>query len=93
MGYFGSFLLVFKTAVATSVQGRRHRKKFYSQSLPNKQFFPPINVITNTMDSTNFNGTSEKFLQWFKSLPGATFSDDIKIVDLRDRNAGRGISK
>ncbi|KAJ4135170.1 Ribosomal lysine N-methyltransferase 4 [Fusarium equiseti] len=43
------------------------------------------------MDSTNFNGTSEKFLQWFKSLPGATFSDDIKIVDLRDRNAGRGI--
>jgi hypothetical protein len=45
------------------------------------------------MDSTNFNGTSEKFLQWFKSLPGATFSDDIKIVDLRDRNAGRGISK
>ncbi|KAI5461715.1 SET domain protein [Mariannaea sp. PMI_226] len=31
------------------------------------------------------------FLQWFKSLPGATFSDAIKIVDLRDRNAGRGI--
>ncbi|RBR25107.1 uncharacterized protein FIESC28_02015 [Fusarium coffeatum] len=43
------------------------------------------------MDSTNFNGTSEKFLQWFRSLPGATFSEDIKIVDLRDRNAGRGI--
>ncbi|KAH7165642.1 UV-endonuclease UvdE-domain-containing protein [Dactylonectria macrodidyma] len=32
-----------------------------------------------------------KFLQWFQSLPGATFSDAIKIVDLRDRNAGRGI--
>jgi hypothetical protein len=45
------------------------------------------------MNSTNFDGTSEKFLQWFKSLPGSAFSDDIKIVDLRDRNAGRGISK
>ncbi|KAF9771541.1 hypothetical protein IL306_010804 [Fusarium sp. DS 682] len=45
------------------------------------------------MDSTNFDGTSERFLHWFKSLPDATFSDAIKIVDLRDRNAGRGISK
>ncbi|KAF5580208.1 ribosomal n-lysine methyltransferase 4 [Fusarium pseudoanthophilum] len=45
------------------------------------------------MASTNFDGTSESFLQWFKSLPGATFSDAIKIVDLRDRNAGRGISR
>ncbi|KAF5021606.1 hypothetical protein F66182_6353 [Fusarium sp. NRRL 66182] len=43
------------------------------------------------MDSTSFNVASEKFLLWFKSLPGATFSDAIKIVDLRDRNAGRGI--
>ncbi|KAK2672529.1 hypothetical protein RAB80_012608 [Fusarium oxysporum f. sp. vasinfectum] len=43
------------------------------------------------MGSTNFDGTSESFLRWFKSLPGATFSDAIKIVDLRDRNAGRGI--
>ncbi|KAM0549818.1 hypothetical protein ACHAPJ_009257 [Fusarium lateritium] len=43
------------------------------------------------MDSPDFNGTSEKFLLWFKSLQGATFSDAIKIVDLRGRNAGRGI--
>ncbi|KAI1044562.1 hypothetical protein LB505_010384 [Fusarium chuoi] len=43
------------------------------------------------MGSTNFDGTSESFLHWFKSLPDATFSDAIKIVDLRDRNAGRGI--
>ncbi|KAJ4251929.1 Ribosomal lysine N-methyltransferase 4 [Fusarium torreyae] len=43
------------------------------------------------MDSPDFNGTSEKFLHWFKSLPGATFSDAIKIDDLRGRNAGRGI--
>ncbi|KAF5690099.1 ribosomal n-lysine methyltransferase 4 [Fusarium circinatum] len=45
------------------------------------------------MGSTNFNGASESFLHWFKSLPDATFSDAIKIVDLRDRNAGRGISR
>ncbi|UPK93417.1 hypothetical protein LCI18_004352 [Fusarium solani-melongenae] len=43
------------------------------------------------MDSESFNTGSEKFLLWFKSLPGASFSDAIKIVDLRDRNAGRGI--
>ncbi|KAM6519147.1 N-lysine methyltransferase setd6 [Fusarium falciforme] len=43
------------------------------------------------MDSESFNAGSEKFLLWFKSLPGASFSDAIKIVDLRDRNAGRGI--
>ncbi|SPJ80208.1 related to RMS1 - regulatory protein [Fusarium torulosum] len=43
------------------------------------------------MNSTNFDGTSERFLDWFKSLQNATFSDAIKIVDLRDRNAGRGI--
>ncbi|KAL6362391.1 hypothetical protein LRP88_03670 [Fusarium phalaenopsidis] len=41
------------------------------------------------MDSESFNTGSEKFLLWFKSLPGASFSDAIKIVDLRDRNAGR----
>ncbi|KAJ4321275.1 N-lysine methyltransferase setd6 [Fusarium piperis] len=43
------------------------------------------------MDSESFNAGSEKFLLWFKSLPGVSFSDAIKIVDLRDRNAGRGI--
>ncbi|KAJ4249548.1 N-lysine methyltransferase setd6 [Fusarium falciforme] len=43
------------------------------------------------MDSESFNAGSEKFLLWFKSLPGTSFSDAIKIVDLRDRNAGRGI--
>lgn len=44
------------------------------------------------MSSTDFNQASEKFLAWFKALEGATFSDAIKIVDLRDRGAGRGIS-
>ncbi|KAF4970855.1 hypothetical protein FSARC_2221 [Fusarium sarcochroum] len=43
------------------------------------------------MDSSNFNGTSERFLVWFKLLSGATFSNAIEIADLRDRNAGRGI--
>ncbi|QKD58089.2 UV-endonuclease UvdE-domain-containing protein [Fusarium oxysporum Fo47] len=50
-----------------------------------------IEVPEKIMGSTNFDGTSESFLRWFKSLPDATFSDAIKIVDLRDRNAGRGI--
>lgn len=45
------------------------------------------------MNANSFNEASEKFLQWFTALPGAQFSDAIKIVDLRDRNAGRGMSK
>nr|XP_036577657.1 set domain protein [Colletotrichum truncatum]KAF6784691.1 set domain protein [Colletotrichum truncatum] len=38
-----------------------------------------------------FQTKSQSFLAWFKSLPGATFHDDIQIVDLRGQNAGRGI--
>lgn len=40
-----------------------------------------------------FQTKSQGFLAWFKSLPGATFHNDIEIVDLRGQNAGRGISK
>jgi hypothetical protein len=39
----------------------------------------------------NFQSRSGQFLQWFKQQAGATFHNDIEIVDLRDRNAGRGI--
>ncbi|KAF6823205.1 set domain protein [Colletotrichum musicola] len=39
----------------------------------------------------DFQAKSQSFLAWFKSLPGATFHDDIEIVDLRGQNAGRGI--
>jgi hypothetical protein len=41
---------------------------------------------------TIFNGASGKFLHWFKFPLRATFPDAIKIVDLRDHNAGYGIS-
>lgn len=39
----------------------------------------------------NFEGQSENFLSWFCSQPGATFHPNLKLVDLRSRNAGRGI--
>lgn len=39
----------------------------------------------------DFNSQSQQFLAWFKSLPGATFHEAIQLVDLRDRQAGRGI--
>ena len=45
------------------------------------------------MSLADFETRTEAFLKWFKDLPGATFSDSIQIVDLRSRNAGRGISK
>ncbi|KAH8895506.1 SET domain-containing protein [Thozetella sp. PMI_491] len=44
-----------------------------------------------TMATANFDQQSQSFLDWFKSLPGATFRDDIIITDLRHRQAGRGI--
>ncbi|OAA41798.1 SET domain protein [Metarhizium rileyi] len=43
------------------------------------------------MQEGDFTATTAAFLQWFKALPGATFSDAIDIVDLRFRDAGRGI--
>lgn len=44
------------------------------------------------MASEDFAAKTAAFLQWFKALPGATFSDSVEIVDLRSRDAGRGIS-
>lgn len=46
-----------------------------------------------TMTGDDFGNQSQAFLDWFKSLPGATFHPDITLVDLRDRGAGRGVGK
>jgi UV DNA damage endonuclease len=43
------------------------------------------------MSANGFDGSTKAFLEWFKSLPGSTFSEHIEISDLRGRNAGRGI--
>jgi len=43
------------------------------------------------MSSAEFENVSANFLKWFTSQPGTTFNSALKIVDLRDRNAGRGI--
>jgi hypothetical protein len=45
------------------------------------------------MADADFEQRTRAFLGWFKSLPGATFHKDIQVVDLRPRNAGRGISE
>lgn len=41
----------------------------------------------------DFGTRSQAFLDWFRALPGATFHPDIKLTDMRDRGAGRGIGK
>jgi hypothetical protein len=41
----------------------------------------------------DFAQQTQTFLQWFESLPGATFHPDIELVDLRGNGAGRGISE
>ncbi|UKZ72700.1 hypothetical protein TrVFT333_000334 [Trichoderma virens FT-333] len=43
------------------------------------------------MSEEDFGGKTQAFLEWFKALPGSTFSELIEITDLRARNAGRGI--
>ncbi|OTA68021.1 SET domain-containing protein [Hypoxylon sp. EC38] len=43
------------------------------------------------MSDPTFDSKSASFLEWFKAWPGATFHPDIKIEDLRDKGAGRGI--
>ncbi|PNY28969.1 Ribosomal lysine N-methyltransferase 4 [Tolypocladium capitatum] len=43
------------------------------------------------MSAPSFNDRTDRFLQWFKNLPGAALSDSIEIADLRSRNAGRGM--
>ncbi|KAK0638515.1 hypothetical protein B0T16DRAFT_462288 [Cercophora newfieldiana] len=39
----------------------------------------------------DFARQTQSFLEWFRSLPGATFHQDIQLVDLRGNGAGRGI--
>ncbi|KAH9909685.1 SET domain-containing protein [Xylariomycetidae sp. FL2044] len=41
--------------------------------------------------NASFDERSALFLEWFKSLPGATFHPHIMIEDYRPRGAGRGI--
>lgn len=43
------------------------------------------------MSAEDFGAKTRAFLDWFKALPGSTFSEHIEISDLRGRNAGRGI--
>lgn len=41
----------------------------------------------------DFSQRTQIFLQWFRSLPGATFHEGIQIQDLRSQGAGRGVGK
>ncbi len=45
-------------------------------------------MVESTVD---FEVLSASFLNWFNAQPGTTFHSSLKIVDLRARNAGRGI--
>ncbi|KAK7752158.1 Ribosomal lysine N-methyltransferase 4 [Diatrype stigma] len=43
------------------------------------------------MSPSTFEDQSQSFLDWFRAWPGTTFHESIKIQDLRERGAGRGI--
>lgn len=42
-------------------------------------------------DEADFKTASTTFLEWFKQQPGTTFHSSLRIADLRERNAGRGV--
>lgn len=48
-------------------------------------------ATTDAVRAGDFEQQTQKFLEWFTSQPGVTFHKDIKLVDLRDKSAGRGI--
>lgn len=42
---------------------------------------------------SDFQKSSEEFLAWFKVQEGAYFHPNLRIADLRNQDAGRGIGK
>ncbi|KAK1834902.1 ribosomal lysine N-methyltransferase [Podospora conica] len=57
----------------------------------NKLHFTTIMMDIDGPADTDFAQRTENFLQWFRSLPGATFHNDIQIQDLRSQGAGRSV--
>ncbi|KOS16992.1 Ribosomal N-lysine methyltransferase 4 [Escovopsis weberi] len=49
------------------------------------------NPPTTSDEDAHFHAQTDEFFKWFIGFPGTTFSDSLNIVDLRSRNAGRGI--
>lgn len=41
----------------------------------------------------DFGANSVQFMAWLSSIPGATISSKIQLVDYRHRDAGRGVGK
>lgn len=65
-------------------------------SPPPKEAVDSFTAIMMDIDGpavTDFAQRTENFLQWFRSLPGATFHENIQIQDLRSQGAGRGVGK
>lgn len=52
-----------------------------------------VDMDVDGSHQADFSNATEMFLNWFKSLPGATFHEDIRIEDFRGKNAGRGIGE
>jgi len=46
----------------------------------------------NATEPDDFNVLSERFMTWLKSRPGVSINPNIALLDLRSKNAGRGVS-
>lgn len=65
-------------------------------SQPPKEAVKSLTTIMMDIDGPtddDFSQRTENFLQWFRSLPGATFHENIQIQDLTSQGAGRGVGK
>jgi len=48
--------------------------------------------MSRSQANDDFKGTTDRFLAWFKAGGGVFRDDLLEIQDLRDKDAGRGIS-
>jgi hypothetical protein len=79
---------------------RQHSGNIATINLSRPTFQPTISdfrnpkaIIMSEYSDKDFQKSSDEFLVWFKAQKGAQFHSNLKIVDLRDRDAGRGICK
>ena len=72
-----------------------HRRSLGSQPLNNNPKYPPPNpshTTPNIPHMADFDNASQAFLAWLRQS-GAEISPRIKLADLRNKDAGRGVGK
>ena len=76
---------------------RWHSWTFFNLSTPHNLphssslLSPQHGSMASNADDDAFDRKTEAFIDWFQRRPGATISPKIRVADLRQSNAGRGV--